>query len=240
MEEKNKGYEVVNTKIATPIYNRLMVILQRKKLNFYRIFQNFCDCLIHNTDDLHNLTPETEKVMSTFENMIGWENNFNLSDPTAMPEIAEATYYLTAQGKEGVRVVHIERPFFGQWKQNFNINQIMERFMCLTFPGLYRRLRFIAVCRQCSSIFELLTEIVGELEEEERKKELLEDFEDNERGDFGQKPHEKRYRRKAHQTPNMFDSIKDYEQRQKIPEAAELEAVANGEGNRVATCARTL
>lgn len=205
-DEKQKGYEVVNTKIATPVYNRLMVILRRKNLNFYRLFQNFCDCLIHNTDDRHNLTPDTEKVMGTFENMIGWENNFNLSDPTAKPEVAEATYYLTAPGKDGVRVVHVERPFFGQWKQNLNINQIMERFFCLTFPQLYKRLRFIAVCRQCASIFELLTEVVAELEADEQKKELLEDFEDNDRGDWGQKPGNTRYKRKQQRTPDMFES----------------------------------
>lgn len=219
--DKTKGYEVVNTKIATPIYNRLQVILRRKGLNFYRLFQNFCDCLIHNTDDRHNITPETEKVMSTFENLIGWEKNFNLSDPTAKPEISEATYYLTADGKANTRVVHVERPFFGQWKQNFNVQQILERFLNLTFPQLYMRLRFIAGCRECASIFELLTEVVAELEEDEQKKELLRDFEDNDRGDFGQKPHEQRYRRKLHQTPDMFESLEENEQRPEIPEAPE-------------------
>ena len=123
--------------------------------------------------------------------------NFNLADPKAKPEIAEATYYMTEKtGKRGVRVMHVEKPFFGKWTQNFNVQQILERFLCLTFPQLYKRLRFIAVCRECASIFELLTEIVGELEEEERKRELLEDFEDASRGDFGQQPNEHPYRRR--------------------------------------------
>ena len=79
-----------------------------------------------------------------------------------------------------------------KWTQTFNVQQILERFMCLTFPSLYRRLRFIAVCRECTSILELLIDIVGELEREEDKKELLKDFEDADRGDFGQKQHEGR------------------------------------------------
>lgn len=206
MNETNKAYEVVNTKIATPIYRRLSVILRKKNMNFYRLFQNFCDCLIHNTDDRHNLTPETEKTMAVFENMIGWENNFNLSDPTAKPEVSEATYYMTAEGKNGVRVVHVERPFFGQWKQNFNVQQILERFLCLTFPSLYRRLRFIAVCRDCASIFELLTEIVTELEAEEVKKEYLEGFEDDDRVDYGMKPSNTRQRRRVNKTMDMFEN----------------------------------
>lgn len=191
------GFQVINTKISLWSYDRLMRLLKKKKLNFYQFVQNICDCFIRNMDDKHNLTPETEKVMATFEHAIGWEDNFNLSDPKAKPEIAEATYYMTEKtGKRGVRVMHVEKPFFGKWTQNFNVQQIFERFVCLTFPTLYKRLRFIAVCRQCSSIFELLTEIVGELEEEELKKELLEDFEDADRCDWGQKPHEHPYRRR--------------------------------------------
>lgn len=208
-DDKLKGYQVVNTKISLVAYYRLIELLKRKGLNFYKMIQNFCDCLIRNMDDKHNLTPETEKVMDTFEHMVGWENNFNLADPKSKPEISEATYYLCDErGKKGIRVIHVERPFFGDWKQTLNVHQIMERFMCLTFPQLYKRLRFIAVCRQCASVLELMNELVRELEEEERKKELLAEFEDYDRGDFGQKPSDVRYRRKLHLTPDMFETHK--------------------------------
>ena len=198
MKQDDEGkFVTVAGKVSTWCYGRLSRILRKRRLNIYQMIQNFCDSIVRNMDDRHNLTPENEKIMATFEHMIGWEDNFNLADPNTKPEVSEATYYLTDDGgKKGVRVMHIEKPFFGQWTQNFNIQQILERFMCLTFPTLYKRLRFIAVCRQCASIFELLTEIVGELEEEERKKELLEDFEDANRGDWGQKPHEHPYRRR--------------------------------------------
>lgn len=195
---KDEGnYVSVAGKISAWTYGRLMRILKKKGINIYQMIQNFCDSIVRNMDDKHNLSPESEKLMATFEHMIGWEDNFNLADPQAKPDISEATYYLADQGgKKGVRVMHVERPFFGKWTQTFNIQQILERFLCLTFPSLYRRLRFIAVCRDCTSIFELLTDIVCELEEEEKKKELLEDFEDANRGDFGQVPHERPFKRR--------------------------------------------
>ena len=198
MKQDDEGkFVTVAGKVSTWCYGRLSRILRKRGLNIYQMIQNFCDSIVRNIDDRHNLTPESEKIMATFEHMIGWEDNFNLGDPNVKPEVSEATYYLTDEdGKKGVRVMHVEKPFFGQWTQNFNIQQILERFMCLTFPQLYKRMRFIAVCRQCASIFELLTEIVAELEEEEKKKELLEDFEDADRGDWGQKPHEHPYRRR--------------------------------------------
>lgn len=191
---KNEGNFVsVAGKISTWSYGRIMRILKRKGLNIYQMIQNFCDTIIRYMDDKHNRTPDVEKAMNMFEGMIGWENNFNLCDPNTKPEISEATYYLSDftkdKAKKGVRVVHVERPLMDKWTQTFNVQQILERFMCLTFPSLYRRLRFIAVCRECTSILELLIDIVGELEREEDKKELLRDFEDADRGDFGQKPH---------------------------------------------------
>ena len=197
MKDDEGKFVTVAGKVSTWCYGRLSRILRKRGLNIYEMIQNFCDSIVRNMDDRHNLTPESEKIMATFEHMIGWEDNFNLGDPNVKPEVSEATYYLTDEdGKKGVRVMHVEKPFFGQWTQNFNIQQILERFMCLTFPQLYKRMRFIAVCRQCASIFELLTEIVAELEEEEKKRELLEDFEDADRGDWGQKPHEHPYRRR--------------------------------------------
>lgn len=192
---KDEGNFVsVAGKISTWSYGRIMRILKRRGLNIYQMIQNFCDTIIRYMDDRHNRTPDVEKAMNMFEGMIGWENNFNICDPNTKPEISEATYYLSDftkdKAKKGVRVVHVERPLMDKWTQTFNVQQILERFMCLTFPSLYRRLRFIAVCRECTSILELLIDIVGELEREEDKKELLRDFEDADRGDFGQKPHD--------------------------------------------------
>lgn len=202
MENKGKFVSVAG-KISTWSYGRIMRILKAKKLNIYQMIQNFCDTIIRYMDDKHNRTPEVERAMNTFEHMTGWEDNFNLCDPNTKPEISEATYYLSDftkdKAKKGVRVVHVERPLMDKWTQTFNVQQILERFMCLTFPSLYRRLRFIAVCRDCTSILELLIDIVGELEREEDKKELSAPFEDADRGDFGQHIHTERNRKRTHE-----------------------------------------
>ena len=185
-------------KISAWSYVRLQRILDRIGINMNQMVQNFVDCIIRNMDDRHNLTPDTEKVMSTFEHMIGWESNFNLADPSiAEKEVAEAIYFMTSSDEHpGVRAVHVDRPFFGQWKQNFNISKMLNRFLQLTFPQLYRRLLFIAKCREASSILELLIAVTGELEKEEEKKELLKPFEDANRSEFGKIPHEQPYRQR--------------------------------------------
>lgn len=205
-EEGN--YVSVAGKISTWCYGRLMRLLNKRGVNTYQMIQNTCASMVKHMDDKHNLTPESEKVVGVFEGMVGWEDNFNLADPNAKPEVSEATYYLSDQnGKKGIVVMHVERPFFGQWKQNFNVQQILERFLCLTFPQLYKRMRFIAVARQCANIFELLLDVVAELEADEQKREMLAEFDDDDRGDFGQKPGDTHYRRKMHKDMgSLFDN----------------------------------
>lgn len=201
MAQKDEGKsQVLSTKISSWAYAQIMKILSKKGINKYQLLQNMCDVIVKFMSDKTNRTPEVEEAMETFENMEGWKDNFNLCDPNTKPMIEEATYYLAdKKGKKGVRVVHVEHPFFDKWVQTYNVQQIMERFMCLTFPSLYKRLRFIAVVKECSSILELLMKYVREEEREEDKKELLRDFEDADRGDFGQHVHTDRNRKRPYE-----------------------------------------
>ena len=118
------------TKVSIPIWRRLQHIMGKKGIrSLYGIIQNFLDVFIRYTDDRHNLTPEMEVLMGSFEHCEGWDNNFNLADPFTDPEISEATYYLRDKDKKGVRTVHVERPFFGNWTQTWNVQQILEKFL---------------------------------------------------------------------------------------------------------------
>lgn len=217
---KEEGRSVsVAGKISAWSFVRLQRILDRLGININQMIQNFVDCIIRNMDDRHNLRPDTEKVMATFENMVGWESNFNLTNPDdAKKEICEAIYFMVSENdKKGVRAVLVERPFFGTWKQNFNIATMLGRFMELVFPQLYKRLMFIAECRQDGSILELLIEVVGELEREEDKKEYLQPFEDADRSEYGRKPHDTQYKQKK----TRFDKYGDQDDNWLFPESEE-------------------
>lgn len=200
MKDKGKFVSVAG-KISTWAYGRIVKILQKKGINIYQMIQNMCDVMIRYMDDEHRRTPEVESAMNTFEHMVGWKNNFTLSDPNTSPQIAEATYYLTDEGgRKGVRVVHVHRPFFNDWTQTYNVQDILERNIKLTFPQLYRRLKNIAADKDCNSILELLIEITNEMERETDKCELMQDFEDDQRSDYGKKPWAQPYKRRHNKT----------------------------------------
>lgn len=192
--EQQDNVKVVGTKLSIPTWRRFAKILRKVGMTSYEAFQNFVDVFIRFGDDRHNLTPDMELLMSSFEKQEKWGDTFNLADPTSHPEISEATYYLRDKEKKGVRVVHVERPFFGNWSETWNVKQILEKFLCLTFPRLYSQLRDLAVARECMSILELLYKVAAEMEAEENKKEFLKPFEDAERSEWGRTPNTQPYK----------------------------------------------
>lgn len=182
---KESSYEVVATKVSATCNSALKKICRKLGIKRYDMLQMMCDCIVRYMDDKHNLSSEMERTMSIFEHMVGWKNCFNLADYTTNPEIAEATYYLTSQGKRGTRAVHIERPFFGTWQQDVNIQRILERSICLLTPERYQRLRMLAVDNNCSSILELLDIMIDHHSKDSDVAEFRKQFEDANRSEYG-------------------------------------------------------
>lgn len=204
--EQQDDHKLVATKVSIPTWRRFQRVLRKIGMTSYEAVQNFVDVFIRFGDDRCNLTPEMEQLMSSFEKQEKWGETFNLADPTAQPDISEATYYIRDKEKKGVRVCHVERPFFGQWNETWNVKQILEKFLCLTFPQLYSRLRAIAVARDCMSILELMYKVVGEMEEEENKREFRRPFEDAERSEWGRTPNTTPYKIKHRRTVDEMQS----------------------------------
>lgn len=231
MQDPREGYQTVATKISNIAYERLNKIARKKGMTIYELIQMVCDTLIRYMDDRHNLTQDMERAMSIFEHMIGWQGAFNLADPTIMPEVCEATYYLTAEGKRGVRAVHVEKPFFGNWKENENVQQIMERTIDLLSPQRYRRLRALAVELDCSSLLDLFDHLIDYHTREQDAAALRREFEDANRSEFGKKPNSTAYKRHHKRDMTMFDQLEAQTQRQADIERERTEALEWLENN---------
>lgn len=201
--EDEKKYIKKQTKVHPFIHHRLEKIAKKKGISVYEMLQMVCDTLTRYMDDRHNLTPEMEKAMSIFEHMEGWANALNLADPTVQKIIGEATYFFyDPEGKKkGCRAIHVTKPFFGNWEQNFNIQEILERTICLLMPERYSRLRKLAVDKECSSIVELIDTLIDEHSQDEDVKFFREAFEDAERSDYGKQPWQQPFKRHLHKDP---------------------------------------
>lgn len=203
--QHDERYVALATKVrrsSAILFNRLC---KKKGLNKYKVIQMFVDVWIRYTDDRHNLSQEMAVLMSLFEHGVGWKDAFNLADPTAEPSIEQAVYILTAKEQHGARAVMVSRPFFGNWSETFNLQNIMERTVEVLVPELYRRLRTLAIDMDCNSILELLFRLADEYSNDADMKSIRQEFEDARRHDFGKEVEfGQRTKRVPHSDPDIF------------------------------------
>lgn len=205
-EEKEK-YIAIATKVKPETARRLIALEKKKGLSKYELMQMVIDTLVRYMDDRHNLSAEMEAAMSIFEHMEGWHGAFNLADYTSQPEVTEATYYMGDPHKRGTRAVHVSKPYMGQWTQTYNIQQILERTLCLLTPERYRRLRTLAVEMDCGSLLELLDVMIDHHTKDADLRDVRASFEDNDRSDYGRKPVSAPYVRKHHKSPEQMSGL---------------------------------
>lgn len=187
-----KKYELMQTKVSPPTYRILKRIERQRGISTYTFIQMMADTLARYTDDRHNLSPEMERLMSMFEHMEGWAEAFNLADPFANTVVGEAIYFLyDGDGvKKGVRAIHVTMPFFGNWTEDVNIIHIVDRTFRLLLPELYRHLSKAARDEGYTNIVEFIRYLIMQYVEDAEADTFRREFEDNNRGDFGQKPHD--------------------------------------------------
>ena len=200
-------FKVIATKVKSNIVPLLERICAKKGMSLYTLFQLYCDVTVRYMSDRHNLTPEMERIMTQFEHMEGWGKAFNLADYTTEPEVCSALYFLGDKGKQGVRGVMIERPFFGKVEEDVNVQSILERTINLLYPERYKRLRRVAVELGASSILEMFDMLIEDKIKDSEVKFYRDEFSDCERSDFGRKPSDHVYKRKKHRSVEEMPSI---------------------------------
>lgn len=203
---------MMQTKVSPETFERIKQIEAKLHLKAYGLIQNMVDCIVRYMDDRHNLTPEIEQAMSIFEHLIGWADALNLADPTVKKEVAEAVYFMEdPQGvKKGVRAVHVTRPYFDEWKQDYNVQHILDRTIRLLFPDVYKRLLKVMEHLDFKSITEFLNFVVDHFQEEADIEELRNLFEDAARAEntkdieYGKRT-KRTKRQDIEKQPGLFD-----------------------------------
>lgn len=204
---KDDKFKVIATKVSTFVKARIGRICKKRGLNEYDMLQMMCDCIVRYMDDRHNLTPEMERVMSIFEHLEGWKNAFNLADHTTESDICEAFYVMSAKGKKGFRVIHVQRPWWDgmkEWKQTENIQVMLERFFEVLVPERYKRLRMLSAEKGMESQLDLLDYLIDSHINDEVNGQYRREFEDAARAENGK---ELAYgeRTKRTRTPSIYE-----------------------------------
>lgn len=197
-------YKAIATKVSEDTEKALERICGRKGITIYEMLQMMCDCIVRYMSKDTNLSEEMEQAMNIFEHMDGWKDAYNLADYETDTIVDKALYFVGDQRKKGMRAVLLERPFMGTWSQTVNVQDILERVINWIFPSLYKRLRTIGGELECHNMLETIDILTRLHEHDGNYQSIREEFEDCNRSDYGQKPHEHHYRRKTHKDINAF------------------------------------
>lgn len=212
--QKNKRFQVMNGKVSPDAAAYTHAIAHRLGTTGYGMVQMVCDILLRYKDDRHNLSPEMERIMQVFDHMNGWDESFNLADPTVQREVGEAIYFLQdSKGqKKGVRAVHVTKPYFGKRTQTVNIQEIFDRVIRLMFPDRYDRLHKMRVEMDCNSLLDMIDQILTDHQREQDNEELRQMFSDCERHEWGRKiAYGNRTKRVKHHSVDEMQGLFDQE-----------------------------
>ena len=154
-EQKSK-YVTVATKVSRDTANILNSIAEAKGIQIYELMQLVIQFIVRAGSTQHNLSDEIRRLLIMFTTQPGWKDAYNLCDPTAENSICQQILIMSQKGRKGFGAVMIDRPIMGSCTQTECVDDIVERTIEVCMPGVYRRLRSLAVEMECHSLSDLL------------------------------------------------------------------------------------
>ena len=205
MSEKKEKYEVVSVKIAPDKYELLNAICDALGVNSYQIFQMFFSVLAKAASPMHKLSPEIQKLMTLMETDAGWAEAFNLANPDKL-KVAQCVLILEQKGHKGFGAVMVDKPFFGDARMTWCVDDIMERVCEVCMYGIYKRLREVGGRNGYTNLSDILLTMIdaqtiddlNRMEQEEIKGEAMFDARGR-RIEYGKKT-----KAKQHRTPDSY------------------------------------
>ena len=216
-QKQNDGSYTVSVKMSAQQVELLNAICNALGVNSYQIFQMFFYTLMRASSPIHELSPEIHKLMTLMETEASWANAFNIANPNEL-DVAQAVLILQQKDKKGFGAVMVDKPFFSEARQTECVDDIVERVIQVTLPGIYKRLKKLYNVMEVDSLSELLllmldaqtTDLLDEQDAIEMKGEAMYDA----RGrkiEYG-----KRTKQKQHRTPDTLDADQRFRQQNLI------------------------
>jgi len=202
------------TRVSPEVGAQVLSICEKFGFSVFHALRMLLEVMVRMSDDQHNLTPELMRIIRQFENIPGWSKSICIADPEQEFGIVEAFYVVRAKGKDGCRLVWVERPTLDGdaygWSATYNVQYMLERFIEVINPSLYRHLRLLAVELGTESMLDTIQRIADEFMENPDEVELRLQFEQNDWHKGAQMTDRTRYKRpyntsEEHLQKTLFD-----------------------------------
>lgn len=202
MKEDKKRFEGLGTKIDPAMYEVLNACCDALGVDVYHLLQWFAYTIIRASSPMHELDPRIQKLLTLLESDAGWQKAFNLANPDKL-KVARTILILEQENHRGFGAVMINRNALpGETPQQTECaDEMIDRVLEATVPGIYRRMRQIGAHMQCDHFTDIMLSMIDaqttiELEESFRREMpgMGDHSESGRQVAFGKKSKAKQYR----------------------------------------------
>ena len=207
------GHATFSVKVTQAIYDLVNILCEglQHGTNGNDLFRMFIQTFIESAKHDGPISPDMQHFLNLLKIEPGWHKAFNFADVTAQTEVAQVILILQQKGKHGFGLTMIDKPWMGEPTETRCVDDILERVIKVSMPGLYKKLDKVGKRLYCDTMREtltLLSEYMNDsIDREEEQQEMPGYGENHDYGkaiEYGHK-----FKRKPHRTP---DSVANQQQ----------------------------
>ena len=208
------GHATFSVKMPQAMYDLVNILCEglQHGTNGNDLFRMFIQTFIESAKHDGPISPDMQHFLNLLKIEPGWHKAFNFADVTAQTEVAQVILILQQKGKHGFGLTMIDKPFMGEPTQTMCVDDILERVIKISMPGLYKKLEHVGHRLYCETIREtltLLSEHMNDTLDKEDDRQEMPGY--GEHHDYGKAiEYGKKFKRKPHRTP---DSVANSQQR---------------------------
>lgn len=166
-QENQEQFVAVSTKVPRHIADLLNIIAKARGVEVYQLLQWLIYAIIRMAKATTDLPDDLRTLATMLDMDAGWQHAMNLASPGAKTDIAQLVLILQqydgtgpkARPRRGFGLAMINRPYMGDARVTYCVDDILERVTEVSMPGLYKQLRQVGIDLESESVRETLTRL---------------------------------------------------------------------------------
>lgn len=207
-----EGFELVQTKVPTHIKQLLDILAGQRGMSTYELLQLLINGFITAAKASGPLSPQMKMLLEVLQTDTSWKGAFSFTGLSVTTDVEQVILIMrqrdqAGRAKPGFGIAMIDHPFCGGTTMTLCVDDILERILKVSMPGLYNRLDKVGQRLCCTSHRETLTLLSEYMDDSINKEEELSELPGyGEYHEYGKRiEYEKKYKRKHHKTPDSID-----------------------------------
>ena len=215
---KDEGYVSVATKVPVWVADLLTILAHQRGMEVYELLQLLVNGFITAAKANGPLSPQMKTLIEMLQTDTSWKGAFSFTGLSGSTDVEQAILIMrqrdqAGRAKPGYGIAMIDHAFCGGTTMTLCVDDIFERILKVSMPGLYNRLDRVGQRLCCTSHRETLTLLSEYMDDSINKEEELSEMPGyGEYHEYGKRiEYEKKYKRKPHRTPDTIENVKPVE-----------------------------